>query len=95
MFRDRVVLTSVLTVMLVFAGVAWLHAVQLDEAYGSGPPYYGRTTNMDKWESPLPLLFVVDAIALGITALLFAVIGRKKRDVEPRTHDGNPDRPGR
>lgn len=27
---------------------AWINFSALSEAYGSGPPYYSRTTNMDK-----------------------------------------------
>ena len=33
-------------------------------AFGDGPPYYGRTTNMDKWENPIPLLLLIDVITL-------------------------------
>lgn len=40
------------------------------EAYGSGPPYYGRTTNMDKWGDPLRALLIGNALALGISAVL-------------------------
>ena len=39
------------------------------EAYGSGPPYYGRTTNMDKWTSPLPTLTALGIGAFILTAL--------------------------
>jgi hypothetical protein len=37
--------------------------------FGDGPPYYGQTTNMDKWENPIPLLAVIDivtAIFIGV-----------------------------
>lgn len=50
------------TVLLV---AAWWNQDVLREAYGSGPPYYGRTTNMDKWDSPIAVLVVVDVLALG------------------------------
>ena len=33
-------------------------------AFGDGPPYYGRTTNMDKWANPIPFLAVFDGIVL-------------------------------
>jgi hypothetical protein len=44
------------------------------EFYGSGPPYYGGTTNMDKWSDPLPRLVVVNlgAAAVVATALVLA-----------------------
>ncbi len=44
--------------------VGWVNYDNLVEAYGQGPPYYGRTTNMDKWASPLPGLAVIDSLAL-------------------------------
>jgi hypothetical protein len=56
---------------VVIAAVIWFNYVNLDEAYGAGPPYYGRTTNMDKWANPIPILAVVDVIAGLLIALLF------------------------
>jgi hypothetical protein len=54
----------------VIAGV-WFNYVSLNEAYGSGPPYYSRTTNMDKWVNPLPVLIPLNVVVLGV--LLFVV----------------------
>jgi hypothetical protein len=48
----------------------WINYNNLTEAYGSGPPYYGRTTNMDKWHSPISFLIVVDIIAIGTIVLI-------------------------
>ncbi len=39
------------------------------EAYGSGPPYYRRTTNMDKWQSPIPT-----AVIIGFGSVLFSIL---------------------
>jgi hypothetical protein len=50
-----------LTAMLV--AVVAFNVLNLSEAYGSGPPYYSRTTNMDKWSSPIPVLGVLDMLA--------------------------------
>lgn len=36
------------------------------ESYGAGPPYYGRTTNMDKWTNPVPGLLAIDLPGLGV-----------------------------
>ncbi len=56
---------ALLVVALAYGAVlAILDAALLDEAYGSGPPYYGRTTNMDKWDSPAPLLALLNGGAL-------------------------------
>lgn len=65
-------------VLLVLAvTVAVFNVISLNEAYGGGPPYYSRTTNMDKWSSPLPVLVVVDVIAgLMIAACVFALLKR-------------------
>lgn len=39
-------------------------------AFGSGPPYYGQTTNMDKWQNPVPYLIGLDLFILVIIFLL-------------------------
>jgi hypothetical protein len=39
---------SCLVLLALFAGVVALNTINLLEAYGSGEPYYSRTTNMDK-----------------------------------------------
>ncbi|WP_109482329.1 hypothetical protein [Paraburkholderia sp. C35] len=51
--------------------VVAFNIANLVEAYGNGPPYYSRTVNMDKWQSPLPVLAAIDMAALLILA--FAV----------------------
>lgn len=45
---------------ILFVGYINVDAVQ--GAFGDGPPYYGRTTNMDKWGNPIPLLAVIDIV---------------------------------
>ena len=52
---------SIAIVVLIAAYIDW---VSLTEAYGSGPPYYGRTVNMDKWSSPVVSLVVVNSFAV-------------------------------
>ena len=39
-------------------------------AFGSGPPYYNQTTNMDKWQNPIPYLVGLDLIVLVVIFLL-------------------------
>jgi hypothetical protein len=41
----------------------------LAEAYGAGPPYYGRTTNLDKWVSPWPVVLLLVAASAGTLVL--------------------------
>jgi hypothetical protein len=48
----------------------------LDEAYGAGPPFYGRTVNMDRWEDPLPQLLLVNA--LGVAGLVGLVMSYRR-----------------
>ncbi|MEO1171013.1 MAG: hypothetical protein AAFX94_03030 [Myxococcota bacterium] len=49
----------------------------LNEAYGAGPPYYGRTTNMDKWSSPWPLVVTINVPAAAL--LLWILVPRGPR----------------
>lgn len=57
--------------LLLLGAVAWVSYLSLSEAYGAGPPFYSRTTNMDKWADPLPLVLGLDAGAIIAAALLF------------------------
>lgn len=58
---------------------AWINFSVLYEAYGSVPPYYSRTTNMDKWVDPLPYLIPVDLIVLGIAVIAIRFSLKKSR----------------
>lgn len=55
---------------LMVAGAVWITIDMLNEAYGAGPPYYGRTVNMDKWTSPWFALIVIDGLVLLIAVTL-------------------------
>ena len=61
----RIALGAGLLVLVVL--IVAFNAINLAEAFGNGPPYYGRTTNMDKWSDPRPVLAVVDT--LGVLAI--------------------------
>ncbi len=65
--------------IIALGGAAWISAGLLAEAYGAGPPYYGRTVNMDKWTSPWPVVgaSVVIASAIAIVALRPWLKGRR------------------
>lgn len=60
--------------------VGWLNYSQLNEAYGSGPPYYSRTVNMDKWSNPLPGLLMIDAVSLLIGAAAVQLFRRRQSE---------------
>jgi hypothetical protein len=64
------------------AGVVGLNVIQLCEAFGGGPPYYGRTTNMDKWSNPLPWLTALDLGAIAMVVALLVPILRRAA-IEP------------
>lgn len=55
---------SLLLVVLWCAFVAYVNVDAIVGAFGDGPPYYGRTTNMDKWENPIPMLIGIDLVTL-------------------------------
>ncbi|MGF6666045.1 hypothetical protein QF000_007713 [Paraburkholderia atlantica] len=60
-----------MVLLALVVSVAAFNVINLNEAYGSGEPYYSRTTNMDKWTDPLPMLGVVDGIAVAVVAAGF------------------------
>lgn len=68
---------GLLCALAFFGFVAWLNYDALSEAYGSGPPYYSRTTNMDKWHNPLPGLIAIDGIAILVVAAAVAMFRRR------------------
>jgi hypothetical protein len=57
--------------------VATFNFTNLTEAYGSDPPYYSRTTNMDKWTDPLPVLTVIDAATVVAVAVGLRLLRRQ------------------
>lgn len=67
---------AALVLLIALSLVAAFNVINLNEAFGDGPPYYARTTNMDKWSNPLPLLAVVDAATLAVAALLIYRVKR-------------------
>lgn len=74
---EGMVLLVIGTLVLVAAALASYEAIS--EAYGAGPPYYSRTTNMDKWSNPLPELLVGDGVAALVGGLLLRAGIRKIR----------------
>jgi type VI secretion system secreted protein Hcp len=45
--------------------------LNLNEFYGNGPPYYSRTTNMDKWVDPMPSLMMVNGFSILVLIAIF------------------------
>lgn len=72
-----IILGSLLLVML--ALVIAFNVLNLQEAYGGGPPHYSMTTNMDKWTNPLPTLGIIDGITLLIVAAYVYVLRTAQR----------------
>jgi len=71
----RVALSALLVVFI--TGVVMFNALNLVEAYGSGEPYYSRTTNMDKWSNPLPALCATDTATVALAIGCFLWMRRK------------------
>ena len=63
--------------LTIAALVAAVNVFNLREAYGDGPPYYSRTTNMDKWADPVPALVVIDAMAVAMLSVCLYWVRRK------------------
>lgn len=72
--------TGVLVALGLVGLAAYINVQSLVEAYGSGPPYFGRTTNMDKWSDPLPGLLLLDALVLLIAAVAILQFLRRKQE---------------
>ena len=57
----------VFAICAVVVATAAVNVCSLTEAYGNGAPYYSRSTNMDKWTDPLPILGALDgAVRFGV-----------------------------
>jgi hypothetical protein len=50
----------------------------LDESYGSGPPYFSRTVNMDKWTNPIPMLTTYGLIPVGLILAVLLPLFRRR-----------------
>lgn len=71
-----------LVVLILFIAVTCVIAFNvfnLIEAYGSGPPYYSRTTNIDKWQDPLTILLVIDVLMVAIVMFYFFIFKKAKK----------------
>jgi hypothetical protein len=47
------------------------------ELYSAGPPYFGRTENMDKWANPMPWLIPVDGLFVALLSWIGWHLGRR------------------
>ena len=70
----------VIFAVLLICFVAYINFQQLTEAFGSGPPYYSRTTNMDKWTNPIPYLLIIDLMTIGIIYLMWTCRSRRQTE---------------
>jgi general stress protein CsbA len=74
--RSRVLAVAALAAVVAAAAfAAYVNVDNVVGAFGDGPPYYGRSTNMDKWANPIPFLVVLDVvvIAAGYLAARWAI----------------------
>ncbi|MBL9040042.1 MAG: hypothetical protein JNM83_00485 [Myxococcales bacterium] len=73
--------TGLLAALSLLGLAAFINYQSLAESYGSGPPYFGRTTNMDKWSDPLPGLVMLDGLVLLIVAAAVVMFLRRQREL--------------
>lgn len=76
---------SVVPVCAVLLATGAVNVCNLAEAYGSGAPYYSRSTNMGKWADPLPILGALDAAVLIVPSS-----GHCGGNAAPRGHRAGP-----
>lgn len=69
MKKTLAVLLMLLSVT-VFCLTAYVNYDNISGAFGSGPPHYDRTTNMDKWQNPMPYLVGLNLVALAVILVL-------------------------
>src|SRR5690349_23232101 len=77
--RSTRALIATIVIVIAVLAVATFNWINVSEAYGGGPPYYSRTTNMDKWTNPLPVLAAVDTLTLIAALALIYLIRRGNR----------------
>lgn len=72
--------------MAIMVVCVYINYINLIEAFGSGPPYFNRTVNMDKWSDPIPFLVVLDSTVIAIFCGVFWFFTKfkKKGDINPR-----------
>jgi hypothetical protein len=73
----RFVLVSAVGLLVIFC--IYIDYATFVEYYGQGPPYYGRSVNMDKWRNPLLFLVFVNATVLALIGLLSKYFRRSDR----------------
>lgn len=79
--------TGLLIALLLLGYIGWMNYDLLREAYGAGPPYYGRTVNMDKWHDPLPGLLLIDALGALIGTAAVRMYRLRKSEAEGFTEE--------
>lgn len=79
---SKILIISIFTIAYFFVG--WINYSALIEAYGSGAPYFDRTTNMDKWESPVLMLVAIDIGILLISSISFLIYKISSNRRKPR-----------
>ncbi len=66
MKQSILLLAVVIINILIVIVCIYINYINLIEAYGDGAPYYGRTTNMDKWSDPIPFLVALNIVTIAI-----------------------------
>lgn len=70
--KHRIAYFAIAACIVLVSFVGYINVDSIIWNFGDGPPYYGRTTNMDKWEDPVPTLLAID---ISVAVVVF-LIGR-------------------
>ncbi|MES2615113.1 MAG: hypothetical protein V4591_06845 [Bdellovibrionota bacterium] len=65
-------------ILLIIVCVIAVNIINLIESYGGGAPYYSRTTNMDKWTNPWPIILIVDTVTVVVLVLCFFLTKKRR-----------------
>lgn len=68
--KSRIAYVSLAACIMLVLFVAYINVNSIMWNFGDGPPYFGRTTNMDKWENPIPTLLAIDIAVAGVVFLI-------------------------
>ena len=72
-----VILGIVLIALILFT--IYINYDNVVGAFGSGPPYYSQTTNMDKWRNPIPFLVLIDIVVIAVSVIGFKWIVNSRK----------------
>lgn len=65
-------------IFLIFFTV-YINYDNLVGAFGSSAPHYSQTTNLDKWQNPIPFLIFINVVVIIISVIGFRWIVNSRK----------------